>query len=244
MKNTFWIAAIVLAFGAGYFTRGANQTAQATQVPTETVQHINSHATPQISGKELSAAAKAAFAAKENTAAKLENQTTPQPNTGSAATPHTAPAPQAATSPATDTNNPTAKKYPNEISDEDIDKVLPAPFNQALKNRHGDLREKYKDFAASSQPSDWDKEMQNKLSDAIFGSPYAKFINLESLQCKVNLCEIRLYETKEGVWSLIMAEMRLQDWWSFGGTSASGMPSNAPGTPPGAMGWYNLFPRR
>lgn len=241
MKNTFWIAAIILAFGAGYFTRGANQTAHATQAQTEPAQQINQHATPQISGKELSTAAKAAFAAKENTAAKSENQTTPQPNTERAATPQTAPAPQVATSPAaTDTNNPAAKKYPNEISDEDIDKVLPAPFNQALKNRHGDLREKYKDFAASSQPSDWDKEMQNKLLDAISGSPYAKFINLESIQCKVNLCEIRLYETKEGVWSLIMAEMRLQDWWSFGGTSASSIIS----TNPDLMGWYNLFPRR
>ena len=58
--------------------------------------------------------------------------------------------------------------------------------------------------------------MQNKLSDAILGHPYAKFIDLELLQCKVDFCEIRLYETREGAWSLIMAEMRLQDWWTLG----------------------------
>lgn len=241
MKNTFWIAAIILAFGAGYFTRGANQTAHATQAQTETAQQINSHATPQISSKELSAAAKVAFAAKENAVAKSENQTAPQPNTGNTATPQTAPTPQAATSPTTtDANNPAAKKFSNDISDEDIDKVLPAPFNQALKNQHGGLRGKYKEFAESDQQSDWDKEVQYKLSDAITGSPYAKFINLESIQCKINLCEIRLYETKEGVWSLMMAEMRLQDWWSFGIISASTITSQKSEF----MGWYTLLQRR
>jgi hypothetical protein len=241
MKNTLWIAAIILAFGAGYFARGANQTAQVTQIQADSTQATGKLEAAQISGKELSAAAKAAFAAKENIAAKSANQTTPQPNTERAATPQTAPTPQAATSPvATDANNPAAKKYPNEISDEDIDKVIPFPFNQKLKNHHGDLREKYKDFAAANQQSEWDKTMQNKLSDSISSNPYAKFLTIESLQCKMNLCEIRLYETKDGAWSLIMAEMRIQDWWDIGGSSASGFGTETPSK----TGWYVLLPRR
>jgi hypothetical protein len=238
MKNIFWLIAIVLAFFAGYFTHSvteipeeAIQVATPVAVPAET----SSTNTP-VSSEQLSAAAKAVFAEKQKQpASSSQAQTTSEPNTGIASASHTA-----NSSVAADANNTATNKYPNEISDEDIDKVIPAPFNQKLKNKHGELREKYKDFAATNQQLEWDKNMQNKLSDAILGNPYSKFIILDSLQCKVNLCEIRLYETKEGAWSLIMAEMRLQEWWDFGGTSASGFGTDTPSK----MGWYALFPRR
>jgi hypothetical protein len=237
MKNALWITAIVLAFVAGYFTRGASQSTSPASPQAEITQPINKAADAQVSSEQLSAAAKAVFAAKEKATPKAQQiQNTPEPQTGAAVAPKTAADPAQVV----DSNNPTVKKYPNEISDEDIDKFIPAPFNQKLKNHHGELREKYKDFAATNQQLEWDKNMQNKLSDSISSNPYAKFLTIESLQCKVNLCEIRLYETKEGAWSLIMAEMRLQDWWDFGGTSASGFGTDTPSK----MGWYVLLPRR
>lgn len=236
MKNVLWITTVFLAFAAGYFMHGTSQEIPTATPQAETTQQINNATAPQVSNEQLSAAAKAMFAEKEKGSSKAQQtQNTPEPQISSSA------APQRVTDPtqAADSSNPTVKKYPNEISDEDIDKVLPAPFNQSLKSRHGDLREKYKNFAAANQQLDWDKNMQNKLSDAILGNPYSKFVILDSLQCKVNLCEIRLYETKEGAWSLIMAEMRLQEWWDFGGTSASGFGTDTPSK----MGWYVLFPR-
>jgi hypothetical protein len=134
----------------------------------------------------------------------------------------------------------TENKYPNEISDDEIDKILPAPFNQRLKNHHGTLREKYKKYAETSQPLDWDKNMQNKLNDAIFSNPYSKFLKVKSLQCKANLCEIQVFETKSGVWSYIHSEMQLQDWWDIGGASASGFGTDVEST----KGWYVLLSKR
>lgn len=238
MKNILWLTAIVFAFVAGYFTHSVTEApAEATRVaPTVAATIENSLTNTPVSSEQLSATAKAVFAEKQKqSASSSQTQTTSAPNTGIASASHAA-----NSSVAADTNNSAANKYPDEISDEEIDKAIPAPFNQSLKNRHGDLRGKYKDFAATNQQQDWDRNIQNKLTDAILSSPYAKFLTIESLQCKANLCEIRLYETKEGAWSVIMAEMRLQEWWDFGGTSASGFGTDTPSK----MGWYVLFPRR
>lgn len=234
MKNIFWLTAIVLAFFAGYFTHSV------TEIPAEAV-HIsapveNSSTNTPTSSEQLSTAAKAVFAEKQKqSASSSQAQTTSEPNTRVASVSHAA-----NSSVAADTNNAAANKYPNEISDEEIDKLIPTPFNQSLKNNHGKLREKYKDFAATNQQQDWDINTQNKLSDAILSNPYAKFLTIESLQCRANLCEIRLYESKNGVWSLIQSEMRLQDWWDFGTSSSSGFNTNTPSV----IGYYVLLQRR
>ncbi len=238
MKNVFWFTAIILAFFAGYFTHSATETSVATTQAAHNVAAPveNSSTNTSVSSEQLGATAKAVFAEKQKySASSSQVKTTSEPNTAVASASHAA-----NSSVAPDANNTAANKYPNEISDEDIDKVIPAPFNQSLKNRHGDLREKYKDFAATNQQQDWDRNIQNKLTDAILSSPYAKFLNIESLQCKANLCEIRLYETKNGVWSLIQAEMRLQDWWDFGTSSSSGFNTNTPSV----LGYYVLLQRR
>jgi hypothetical protein len=133
-----------------------------------------------------------------------------------------------------------SSQYPNEITDEEIDKILPPPFNQKLKNNHGYIREKYREFADATEQKEFDINIQNKLTDAISSNPYSKFLNIESLVCKANICEIRLYETKRGVWSYIQAEMHLQDWWPFGNSSASGFNTNTPKT----TGWYVLLVKR
>ena len=133
-----------------------------------------------------------------------------------------------------------SNQSPSAITDEEIDKILPPPFNQQLKNNQGDIREKYKAFANATEPQESDVDVQNKLADAISSNPYAKFLNIESLLCRENICEIRLYETKSGVWSYIQAEMHLQDWWSFGSTSASGFDTGTPEV----TGWYVLLVKK
>lgn len=238
MKNIFWLTAIVLAFVAGYFTHSVTETPAAIDpiAPTtmNSVENSSTNALP--SSEQLSEAAKAVFSEKQKLTAKPStHQTASESMTERAQAPQLPSKSQAA-----DVGDSAAKKYPNEISDEEIDKLIPAPFNQSLKNNHSPLREKYKDFAATNQQQDWDRNTQNKLTDAILSNPYAKFLTIESLQCKANLCEIRLYETKNGVWSLIQSEMRLQDWWDFGTSSSSGFNTNTPSV----LGYYVLLQRR
>lgn len=73
-----------------------------------------------------------------------------------------------------------------EISDEEIDKIIPSPFNQSLKNHHGELRKKYKEYANTDIQDEWSVSMQNKISDFILSNPYSKFISLEFISCKAN----------------------------------------------------------
>lgn len=112
------------------------------------------------------------------------------------------------------------KDYPpkgeSNITDEEIDKLVAAPFNETLKRTSGPLREKYKSFAEATEQSDWDTNTQNRMTDALLGNQYSKFIELESLICRADYCEIRGRESKSGVFGLIMSEMMLQDWWKMG----------------------------
>lgn len=134
---------------------------------------------------------------------------------------------------------PSSEKGPaQEISDEEIDKVLPEPFNNLLKRSHGSLREKYKNFVENSIPLDWDTNMKNKMWDAIRSNPYSKFIKIEALDCRSNLCEIRVYEMKPSVWSYIQSGMVLEDWWDIGMSHAQGFKTES------GSGVYVLLAKR
>jgi len=113
-------------------------------------------------------------------------------------------------------------KKSDAITDDEIDAVIPAPFNNQLKGMHGYLRDKYKEFVATEQADDWDVKMKTHIEDAIYSNPYGKDLIVESLNCKMGLCELRLYETKNGAWSFIHSEMGLQSWWDIGASSSSG----------------------
>lgn len=123
------------------------------------------------------------------------------------------------------------------INDAEIDKLVPAPFNQYLKGNRGFMRDRYRKFVDQEQPADPDRELYNRLSDAILSNPYAKYLDIESMQCRAGLCEIRLYERKIGVWSYIQAEMSLQDWWKFNNSSAHGFDTEDKNK----QGWYVLL---
>lgn len=240
-RNTIIISSLTLVIGIAIGRFSATPTGNATE-PTNSpltqsqalvTSAANNNAQTNVSAdtaKNLAVAVKAAF--------------TNNANHSSSASTVTAPSPQ---EPASNNRNNTydgspesaAKNYPNEISPEEIDRVLPAPFNDSFKHTHGFLREKYKDFVANTQPNDWDVRMQNKITDFIFSSPYAKFLNVESLLCKSGLCEIRLFETKQGAFNMILSEMALQDWWDIGGYHASGN-----GVSEGRTAYHVLLPRK
>lgn len=125
------------------------------------------------------------------------------------------------------------------LAEAEIDKLVPEPFNQYLKGHDAALLEKYRKFSEQENPSSQDSDILNKISDAIASNPYSKFLNIESFQCKANFCEIRLYESKPGVWSYIQAEMSLQDWWRFQSSSAHGFETGKENI----NGWYVLLTR-
>lgn len=211
MKNIFWITTIILAFVAGYLSHGINPAATTSIVLPKAEQMANNAASNAIPVPLSTVKEPATPVTKQTKAAESEVAKNA--------------AKQAALEmlEASDDPKQAAKKFPNEISDEEVDKIVPAPFNKSLKSTHGELREKYKKFAETNTPNDWDINIQNKLTDFILSRPHAKFINLESVICKANFCEIRLFETKNGSWQFILSEMALQDWWDFGSYGSSGL---------------------
>lgn len=216
MKNFTWFIAIVFAYIAGYFSHSGAEKAYAPLAQANsTATVVAPIATPPSANRAneqgTPAPAQPAIAqSPKNNAQPLPKSDTPIVNSTSGAHAETP------------TKDELAARFPKDITDAEIDKAIPAPFNDALKSSHGGVREKYRDFVAATQPQSWDSNIQNKISDYILSSPYAKFITLDSLLCKANLCEIRLYESKSHVWSLMMAEMSLQDWWDIGAYGSQG----------------------
>lgn len=111
------------------------------------------------------------------------------------------------------------------FTDEEIDSLAPEPFRSFLKKMQKSDLARYRKFVDVQGPTDQDMDIYNRLFDSITGNPYSKFIEIDSIQCKGGMCELRLYETKSGVWNYIQSDMRLQGWWPFAYTSAYGLGS-------------------
>ncbi|MET0357711.1 MAG: hypothetical protein ABW044_13095 [Cellvibrio sp.] len=248
MKNIKWFVAIVVAFVAGYFSNTTaeknselqnNNSSSVAPVATVT-QSVQKTTSSAVLVSNISKPTKSS----SHSSAQTEHSQHPQKSA-----PDIQPTPgklivneSSGRQAQPLSKEELAAKYPNDISDEEIDRVIPPPFNTQLKSSHGGTREKYKDFVAASQPQNWDTNMQNKISDSILSSPYAKFIKMDSLLCKANMCEIRLYETKDNVWSLILAEMALQDWWEIGNYDSYGFATELDSKQ--ITGYYVLLTRR
>lgn len=217
MNIVKWITVIVIAYIAGYFSRSPEPLVEpkviadclqldafkevqsallADQERTKRLEKTNAttHSSSASGSKrEITAAQDAPIQSSQE---KLK----PAIATPEAATNPTLP------SSATETN----------LSDEEIDRLVAAPFNESLKRVRGPLREKYKEFSETTQQGSWDVNMQNKITDALLGNSYSKFIEVQMVNCKANFCEIRGRELKQGVINLIFSEMSLQDWWDVG----------------------------
>lgn len=101
------------------------------------------------------------------------------------------------------------------ITNEEIDLLVPAPFNEHVKRGPGKIREKLKEFSEASEQNDWDARIQNRMTDYLLGNSYSQFIELHSVSCKANLCEVRGRELKPNVFVFLITEMSLQDWWDI-----------------------------
>ena len=224
-----WVLIIIIAYVAGYFSR-APETVVAPEVIADClrmdafkeVQSALQEDQERVKRLKAAATESKASSSKMNDQEKIAEQ--PVPDMYPQKMPENAvPLAGLGVDP---------KDYPpkgeSNITDEEIDNLVVAPFNESLKRTSGPLREKYKSFAEATEQSDWDTNTQNRMRDALLGNQYSKFIELESLICRADYCEIRGRESKSGVFGLIMSEMMLQDWWEMGHSQwTNGIDSNA-----------------
>lgn len=228
MKYFVVFILIMLAYVAGYFTPKTEANNATTAVPAESVSVKTQANEAPAKTESLAATAKNPVTnSGQETVAEAGAKPSSVTEPDSVATTQPPAAPVIADSPS---NAPA-------LTNEQIDKLLPAPFNQYLKGHDATMLEKYRKFSEQENPSREDTDIQNKIADSIASNPYSKFLTIESLQCKANLCEIRLYENKLGVWSYIQSEMRLQDWWKFPSSSAQGFDVGKENV----NGWYVLL---
>ncbi|HSC67411.1 MAG TPA: hypothetical protein VLC79_06965 [Cellvibrio sp.] len=231
MRNVIILILIALAYIAGYVTPKTAANSAITAVPVESASvKIQASEAPAKTESLAATAKNSVINSGQETA--VEAKTKPSSVTGpeSVATTQPPAAPVIADSPSTATAQ-------RPLTNEQIDKLLPVPFNQYLKGHDATMLGKYRKFSEQEYPSRQDTDIQNKIADSIASNPYSKFLTIESLQCKASLCEIRLYENKLGVWSYIQSEMRLQDWWKFHSSSAQGFGVGKENV----NGWYVLL---
>lgn len=108
---------------------------------------------------------------------------------------------------------PTTNAAPTQLSDEEIDQLIPKPFNTSFKKAHPDLKTKYKDFVdPNKRPDDWDIRMQGLLRDFIMSRPMATDIIIDALACNANMCEVRLLENKKYLLLGLFGELMQQPW--------------------------------
>lgn len=239
MKYVTVFILVVAAYIAGYLTPKSNSAFHASNTPV-TVPDKKSSFTTTDSIDSESAKAPETRAVTDSAKANIS-----PPNTDSqavSADPQVVDSPRAVEKKLepklTVSDSPSSDGGINEaINDAEIDKLIPAPFNKHLKGNRGFMRDRYRKFVDQDQPTNPDRELYNRLSDAILSNPYAKYLDVESMQCRAGLCEIRLYERKIGVWSYIQAEMGLQDWWKFSNSSAHGFDTEDKNK----QGWYVLL---
>lgn len=211
MKSIVFVILILGAYVAGYLTPKQPVEAGNIAVPSAVVQVQPQSLTPvsaPVNDKQ----------ANQSPAISTAQKNKPKNNEPSLEKP----AAQQYAEPQSSPSNKDSQS-PMLLTDVEIDSLVPEPFNRLLKGLHGNTREEYSRFARQEFPNDVDIEIYNRLSDGISANPYAKFLNIDSLQCKAGLCEIRVYETKPEVWNYVMAEMRLQNWWKFDSVSVFGM---------------------
>lgn len=129
------------------------------------------------------------------------------------ATQHSEASQAAAPSPTSSAATTQANKPANQLSDEEIDQLIPKPFNSSFKKAHPDLKTKYKDFVDPAKGTDdWDLRMQGLLRDFVMSRPMAADIVIESLQCRANMCEMRLLENKKFLLLGLFGELMQQPW--------------------------------
>lgn len=83
---------------------------------------------------------------------------------------------------------------PSSVSDEEIDNLFAQPYSSLIKALPANLKENIADMHQRDEDFGWGYKMQQALSDFINTHINAQYINVVSIICKVDACEVILEE--------------------------------------------------
>ncbi|MGB1261494.1 MAG: hypothetical protein ACPG52_01185 [Cognaticolwellia sp.] len=116
----------------------------------------------------------------------------------------------------------------SDISIEQMEALVVDPFKGYMANFTGANRDKIYNFHQAEDDLDWGYNMQNYISDFIQTHYNMSDINLISVLCKQQMCELLVIQHTEGGWDKIVQDLRQQPWWQFQSTNSSS--GNYPGS--------------
>lgn len=114
------------------------------------------------------------------------------------------------------------------ISNAQMAALTTAPFDNYITHYTGKMRKNIFDFHQAEPDLDWGYNMQNHISDFVLTHYYAADVNLVSITCKQQQCELLIIENEHDSWQKIARELAQQPWWQF--TSTSTNSGNSPGS--------------
>ena len=113
------------------------------------------------------------------------------------------------------------KLYVSEVTDYEMEALVPEPFKPFLKSYQGKGRDKIFNFHQQEDDYNWGFEMQTNISD--FFQIHYESTNIEiiSVTCKQPHCEILAIEKQEGAWKQMMKDIYQQPWLKFSSATHS-----------------------
>lgn len=131
----------------------------------------------------------------------------------------------------------------DELDDSDIttaqmEDLVVEPFKDHVGKFTGVMRDQVYNFHQTEDDFDWGYNMQNAISDFILTHYHYTDINLVSVLCKAQKCELLVIENIEGSWNKIAQELAQQPWWKF--TSTYSFSGNVTGSE-NSLAIYNFL---
>lgn len=117
------------------------------------------------------------------------------------------------------------RQEPIKITQEQAEKAIPKPFSSFFVDASGKRAEEFINFQEQENDYDWAYTMEIQITNFITVHQNAHNVELKSVACKSSACEIMGFEQAGQSWSVILADMRNQEWWVFRNTSSSSQSS-------------------
>jgi hypothetical protein len=110
---------------------------------------------------------------------------------------------------------------PDFISLEEVKKHIPEPFAGLVANSSIYITEDFTKLYEAEADFDWGPQMEQRVSDYIVTHQHASAVQLQSVTCRANICEIRGFPIDPALWrDNLLSEMATQPWWDFNSTSS------------------------
>jgi len=127
---------------------------------------------------------------------------------------------------------------PSDITSKQMEDLVVAPFKDHIASYTGAMRNQIYNFHQAEDDLDWGYTMQNNISDFVLTHYNSSEINLVSVVCKLQSCELLVIENVEGSWREIAKALAQQSWWKF--TSFNSSSRNVAGSE-NSLAIYNFL---